>query len=210
LSFDSLDDLEKSLGNRSPYLKAECLKLRKWVANSDSKSVLLTIPQKDLGSNVREIDLTSQLMPDSKALGLVWDVEGDKLRMCSKRMFNSICTRREMLSVLMSQFDPLGILAPCLLGGKLILQKVTTMGLDWDASLPDDVLSDWKAWVACMESFLMFPIPHCYFAMRPVVFQLHGFCDASNSAFACVIFLRRVCEDGSSCVAFVQGKSKVV
>jgi len=156
----------------------------------------LTISQKDLGSNVREIDLTSQLMPDSKALGLVWDVESDKL------------------CVLASQFDPLGILAPCLLEGKLILQKVTTMELDWDASLPDDVLSDGKAWVACMESFLMFSIPRCYFAMRPVsedtkvVFQLHGFCDASNSAFACVIFLRSVCEDGSSCVAFVQGKSQ--
>ena len=31
-----------------------------------------------------------------------------------------------MLSVLANQFDPLGILAPCLLGGKLILQRAVT------------------------------------------------------------------------------------
>ena len=142
LSFDSFDDLELVAKQSMALFKTRGFKLRKWVANGVSKSVLLNVPSEDLGRNVREIDLTSQLMPDSKALGLVWDVEGDKLRVCSRRKLERISTRREMLSALAGQYDPLGFLAPCFLKGKLILQKVTALGLDWDDVLPDDVLSE--------------------------------------------------------------------
>ena len=81
-------------------------------------------------------------MPDSKALGLVWDVENNKLRVL-KRNLLGISTRREMLSSLADQFDPLGILAPCLLEGKLILQNVATLGLGWDDELPEDFVKRW-------------------------------------------------------------------
>ena len=112
LSFDSFDDLELVAKQSMALLKSRGFKFRKWVANGVSKSVLLNVPSEDLGRNVREIDLTSQLMPDdSKALGLVWDVEGDKLRVCSRRKLERISTRREMLSVLASQYDPLGFLS---------------------------------------------------------------------------------------------------
>ena len=44
---------------------------------------------------------------------------------------------------------------------------------------------------------------------KNVAYQLHGFCDASNQALSCVVYLRRII-NGRSCVAFVQGKAKVV
>ena len=53
-------------------------------------------------------------MPDSKALGLVCDVESDRLRVFSSRKLIEVSSRRQMLSVLASQFDTLGILAPYL------------------------------------------------------------------------------------------------
>ena len=73
LSFDSFDDLKLVTQKSKALFESRGFKLRKWVANSVSKSVLLNLPPEDLGANVREIDLTSQLMPDSKALGLVLD-----------------------------------------------------------------------------------------------------------------------------------------
>ena len=41
------------------------------------------------------------------------------------------------------------------------------------------------------------------------VYQLHGFCDASDLAFSCVIFLRSFCA-GKAEVSLVVGKSKLV
>ena len=72
-------------------------------------------------------------MPYSKTLGLVWDVENDILRACFKpRKLGEVKSRREMLAALAGQFDPLGILALCLLERKLILQKVAIWGLGWN------------------------------------------------------------------------------
>ena len=45
--------------------------------------------------------------------------------------------------------------------------------------------------------------------VNTAVYQLHGFCDASNLAFICDVYLRRVV-NGESQVAFVLGKSKLV
>ena len=60
-------------------------------------------------------------MPDCKDFGVVWEVENDCLKVCRNCALSEVSTRREMLRTLASHFDPLGILAPFLLKGKLIL-----------------------------------------------------------------------------------------
>ena len=67
-----------------------------------------------------------------------------------------------------------------------------------------------------MESLADVSIPRycfaggCEFACKEgEEYHLHGFCDASNYAFSCVVYLRRLV-NGRSSVAFVQGKVKVV
>ena len=54
------------------------------VANDNSKTGLSEISKCDLGSNIREINLGAESMPDSKTLGLLWDVENIRLRACFK------------------------------------------------------------------------------------------------------------------------------
>ena len=71
-------------------------------------------------------------------MGLSWDPESDTLKI-SGHTFVEAATRREMASQLASHFDPLGIVAPLLLGGKLILQKVAASGVDWDDAVSDEV-----------------------------------------------------------------------
>ena len=132
LSADSIDELTITSREAKSLFQSRGFKLLKWVANSCSKSVLSGVPPSDLGSSLREVDLGTQPMPEYKALGLVWDVEDDKLRVSSRQPLGSVSTRREMLRALASQFDPLGFLAPWLLGGKLILHNATKLGYDWD------------------------------------------------------------------------------
>jgi len=68
-------------------------KLRKWVTNSHAKSVLHQVPQCDHAATVGRIDIGSQPLPDSSALGLAWDPESDTLRISGQAT-----TRREMTS----------------------------------------------------------------------------------------------------------------
>ena len=89
-SSDSLVDLHTVSRESIALFKSRGFKLRKWVANNISKSVLSEVPKDDLSPNLKEIDIGTQLMPASKALGLVWDVENDRLRVSSKQNLTGI------------------------------------------------------------------------------------------------------------------------
>ena len=213
LASNDLANLEAFASEGCKLFASRGFHLRKWVANSHAKSVLYNIPQCDLAASVSEIDLGSQPLPDSTALGLVWDTQQDKLRIHC-REFVEASTRREMSSQLSSHFDPLGMASPFLLGGKLILQRVSSSGFGWDDVLPADVRSSWRKWLASLSLLEDFSIPRNCFAYRqdPLgmpSYQIHGFSDASDTAYCCVVYLR-CWVAGKSKVSFLLGKSRVV
>ena len=213
LASDSLSDLEIIAKESIDLMESRGFKLRKWVSNCCAKSILTKVPRCDLAPSVSKIDLGSQPLPDSKTLGLVWDTEQDRL-LVNFREFCEASTRRQMASQLASQFDPLGMASPFILGARLILQKVSTSGADWDDVLPVDVKDKWRKWLSSLSKLSDFSIPRYCFEITEAanaasVYQLHGFCDASNSAFSCVVYLRRVV-NGESQVTFVWGKSRLV
>ena len=70
--------------------------------------------QNDLAPCLKEVDLGSQPLPDSKALGLTWDTQKDMLRVHGCE-FVEASTKGEMSSQFASQFDPLGLASPFLL-----------------------------------------------------------------------------------------------
>jgi len=129
--------------------------------------------------------------------------------------FVAATTRRELSSQLASQFDPLGMALPFLLEGKLILQRVAASGADWDEVLPTEIQECWKRWLGAFKRLHEFSIPrNCFssnklFIKESAVFQLHAFCNASNSAFGCVVYLRCLV-NGEACVSFMLGKSSLV
>ena len=67
----SLADIEVISRESKSLFKSRGFRLRKWLANHLAKPVLQGIPKCDLGSNIREIDLNSNPMSDSEALGLI-------------------------------------------------------------------------------------------------------------------------------------------
>ena len=151
------------------------------------------MPQCGLVTGVCEVDFESDPLPDSKTLGLTRDPENDKFRVNIKE-FSNATTIRERSSQLASQFDPLGMASPYLLWGKLILQKIATSGVEWDETLSADIQDSWEKWLTTLSLINDFSIPrNCLpdveFDFAATKFQLHSFCDASDSAFSCVIYL---------------------
>ena len=127
-------------------------------------------------------------MPDSKALGIVWDVENDQFKICFDKKLTDVTTRRQMASQLASNFDPLGIASPCFLGGKLILQKAAMAKLDCGDELPGDIVNEWNSWVSSLGTLSSFSLDRYCFTKIPdendnVIYQLHCFCDASKGEF---------------------------
>ena len=147
IAAEFLADIEVISQEFKSLCESRGFRLRTWSANLLVKPVLLNIPKCDLCSNITEIDLGSNSMPDSKALGLIWDVEKDCLKVHCNINLNmpSRLSRREMLRFLAGHFDSLGFIAPYLLGGKLILHRATCAGFGWDDKLPKDIMIDWSA-----------------------------------------------------------------
>ena len=61
--------------------------------------------------------------------------------------FNSsgnVTTKQEVLHCIAKIFDPLGLLAPVSLGGKLFLQKLWKINQSWDEPLSRDLSTEWN------------------------------------------------------------------
>ena len=139
-AWDSLNDLETVTVQSIALFRSRGFKLRKWITNRYVESILSNVPISDLAPCIGEIDLSSGPMPDSKALGPIWDPECDQLRIRCDKNFCQAATRREAASQL---FDPLSMVSPYLLKSKLILQKIAALGINWDEFLPNDIQSEW-------------------------------------------------------------------
>ena len=213
LSNDSLVDLKMITSESMVLFEGRGFSLHKWAANLFTKQILLQISRCDLATCVREVDLGSDPLPNYSALGLTWDTESDVLlvRCCN---FVDTSTWREISSQLASQFDPLGVGSPFLLGVKLILQKTSSLDILWDEKLPVGISERWKKLLSSLYSLCEFDVARNWFGnvnilMKNVLYQLREFFDASNLAFGCVKYLRGLA-NGLSETGFLVGKSRLI
>jgi hypothetical protein len=112
--------------------------LTKW--SSNSRKVLQSIPSEERAKEVKDLDLNQDKLPIERALGVQWCAESDEFG------FKIVIkdrpqTRRGILSVVSSIYDPFGFLVPVILPAKLILQELCRMKLAWDDKIQSKYLS---------------------------------------------------------------------
>ncbi|XP_051816711.1 uncharacterized protein LOC127537707 [Acanthochromis polyacanthus] len=185
------------------------LKLHKIASNS--LAVMQAFEPEELASGIKDLGLDDETLPTQRSLGLCWDLNTDTFTF-KVAVANKPYTRRGVLSIINSIFDPLGLAAPVTVRGKLLLRELAGGIQDWDALLPDDRLSTWEAWKSSLQELSSLNIPRCYVPMslsRSSYTELCLFSDASNWAIGAVAYLRAVTEDGRCEVGFVLGKAKL-
>ena len=157
---------------------------------SNSIEVMEAFPAEDRATIVRDLDLRQDTLPAQRTLGVQWDLEKDVLTF-SVNLPNKPFTRRGVLSVVNSIYDPLGLAAPVVLVGKLLLQHLVVLGkkkqkdkpLGWDEPLPDDSNLRWQSWrIPALKNV---SVSRCYHPRnfgRVTRSEIHAFSDASKDS----------------------------
>lgn len=94
---------------------------------------------------------------------------------------------------------------------KLLLQSLWELKVDWDDPVPADIQERWSRWRAELKQLATLHIPRCYYPKEAQIrsLQVHGFSDASERAYAGVVYFRMVDSCGNVHVALMTSKTKV-
>ena len=124
---------------------------------SNSSEVLSSFPCEDLSEDALCVDFTDPV----RSLGLLWDIKHDAFtfQLCiEEKPF----TRRGVLSTINSIYDPLGFIAPVVLGGRLVLRKAMSSHVEWDEPLPRDLYVEWEGWRKSLSILQSLRVPRVY------------------------------------------------
>ena len=214
-----MDDCLRSVAT---YTQAVCLagqlrellskggfRLTKWISNS--REVINSVPESERAPSVKDLDLNKNLALTERALGVQWNVQADtfSFKIASKE---KPATRRGILSIVSSIYDPLGFVSPCSVPAKAILQDLCLKGLGWDDHIPELSKQKWETWLRELPKLERFEIPRCF---KPPDFsnvqnhELHHFSDASSQGYGAVSYLRQIDVNGKVHCSLIMAKSRL-
>jgi len=189
---DTEEDCSQLQVDVSTVLDSARLPLRKWCSNSES---VLQSMYKCVDDPLFVLDIGDD--ETVKSLGLQWKPIADHFQYdIVARSSEGALSKRAILSDLNKIFDPLGFLSPVLVKGKIFLQQLWSMKIDWDVRLPVDIRQRWIHFYDELEQLKKLSIPRKAIPERTDVIDVHGFCDASEEAYGACIYIRTQDGDG--------------
>lgn len=180
------------------------MNLRQYNTNSEELKKLWD----DSGIIQSEIEPNNSL----KVLGLKWCTSTDVISLNIDNLCETLnncrdITKRNILKVTATIFDPVGFLSPFVLRAKLLMQNLWQLGLEFDDEVPFECKQLWSEWCGEIETLRKFEIPREYFPGElNKDKELHLFCDASIKAYGAVAYFRSV-KNGET--VFIMAKSRI-
>ena len=207
-SFDTEDEAIQASKDYSNLLKKGGFHLNQWI--SSSRKVLSSLPREDLSNPLLNIDLED--LPSERTLGVLYNSESDVF-IFKINLDPEAKTKRRILSVVATIYDPLGFLSPIILIAKKILQEIWSSGCDWDDVVDEQILIQWKRWTDQLPQLEKLAIPRSITKSLRIEkckrIQIHAFCDASTVGYGAVVYLRVISHNDDINLTFVLSKSRV-
>lgn len=202
-SIQSAISLQRELDN---LCKSGNFLLRKWASNEPA--VLANIPIEN-----RAIKQTFELNTNEsiKTLGLLWTPSIDELsfKIDMKAFYASkSSTKRQLLSDASKIFDPCGYLSPITIKAKIAMQDIWKSGTDWDSVIPREIQCNWNVYMNELPLIEKIKIKRWFNTTVTSNISLHGFCDSSEKAMACAIYIIQKTNNESTSM-LVCAKTKV-
>lgn len=212
-SFDNAEDAMRIASEVKMIHHNAGFNLRRFVSNRKDVSNLLNGYETQQSVKKLDLDATS----NERILGMVWDTKDDcfkfdlKFSRVSKDVVNGTRspTKRELVSFIMSVFDPFGFLADLMVHSKIIMQQLWRLNVGWDEPIPSVINSKWMQWREELAKVKDFTVPRHYFTgfSSVIDIQIHTFVDASQDAFSAATYIR-ITDGNNIAVRFVMGKSR--
>lgn len=177
--------------------------LRKWKSNSSE--VVEQITGRSPSSEDKELIFGEK--GENKTLGLYWLVEDDLLRYHIDLPTCSRHTKRSILSSIAKIYDPLGLLSPCIVLAKIILQKLWSTKIGWDETLPSDIHALWFKLRQQLPILNQITVPR-QMCENSKYIEIHGFCDSSTKAYGACLYLKTFL-DNETKIFLVYAKARV-
>ncbi|XP_055715024.1 uncharacterized protein LOC129809241 [Phlebotomus papatasi] len=191
ISCDSLEVAQQTQNQLIQLMQCGGFSLAKWSANHPSLLENITNPS----SEAKQISISDDSV---SVLGLKWNPQGDSFQFVIPPNFAvPLATRTSITSAVARIFDPLGLLGPIITIGKILIQASWTEGLDWTTPLPPELQEKWTKFINTLPQLNEIIIPRWASNIpNPTSAVIHGFADASKSAYGAAVYL--VTDDGQS------------
>ncbi|XP_072389402.1 uncharacterized protein [Diabrotica undecimpunctata] len=202
---NDIDTLYKTYKQLSTSLNSAGISLHKW--SSNSSEFLDSISSEFQKSNY----VVKPGNSSNKVLRICWNSHSDMFSISLPDISSEPkYTKREVLSIIASIFDPLGLINPITVSAKLLMQKIWICNLNWDDKLTGEISSEWSNFLGHIPDLakLTFSRP----LLNPLNIsriEIHGFCDASMKAYGACIYLRVLHENGTVSCNLITSKSRV-
>lgn len=194
---DTVENLAYIRDKVTQVLNSACFPLHKFRTNC---------PQAFTDSTSSEsLDLTKQ----SSVLGVKWAPDTDTLSFSINMDHNEKITKRTILSNTCRIFDPLGLISPCTVVLKILLQNLWRLKLDWDEPVPNEIKKNWLKLANNINALLSVSVPRHVMCSTPVTCELHCFVDASQEAYGACVYMRTTDDTDSATVYLLCSKTKV-
>ncbi|XP_036334959.1 uncharacterized protein LOC118745577 [Rhagoletis pomonella] len=198
------EELQSLQQNVSEILKEGGFELRKWASNCAKLNKTISNSSESIPHYIVD-------GKDVHALGLIWNTDEDHFTFAVnlKRLPVNL-TKRAFLSDLSTLFDPLGLLAPATIRSKMWFQDIWRVNFGWDDVIPDSVATKWSEHRTELLLLSNFKVNRWLgTGITGSVTELHVFADASERAYAAVMYARTLQKDGTVTVSLISSKTKV-
>ncbi|VDK52815.1 unnamed protein product [Cylicostephanus goldi] len=159
---------------------------------------------------MREIEAIRNVQ---KLLGLKWDIIDDNLilPLPEETSNKDPWTKRKVLKHIASIYDPLGLLSPSTLPGKIFLQSLWKEKLLWDETLPSEKEAQWQEIISAWTTSEL-TTPRLIIDCEEEIsyeYDLHVFADASSAAYCAVAYIVQKANDKPIRASLVMSKSRL-
>lgn len=181
--------------------------LCKWTSNNNNVLESICPDKRELNTTIPTSVEATQTV---KTLGIIWHTITDEFSY-QVNISNSITnpTKRNVLAKIASLYDPLGWIAPVIIKAKIFMQQLWLSGVNWDEILSPHLQSIWSKFEEELHELQKIRISRWFGMPELDPIQLHGFCDASEAAYAAVIYIRYANNSATHGINLVAAKTRV-